>query len=416
MKVKYIIHILLISFVLVSCHKEPIYFTNLEKIDGLDQSLFNVKSITLSDADQRVIEYHQTKATSTNLTSYLQNILESYYGPAVLEIVGTYTSTNIRGERITLSGKVIIPTAVKAERYILTSHYTIGSDQEAPSNSFPLEGSIAKQGYIMVFPDYEGYGVTASHPHPYLALEQSANNIIDMMIAVQKLLANTKYAPAKDDIFLMGYSQGAANTMATEYYIEKYRPELKVRGAIVGGGPYDILATYQTCINNDFCGIPYAIPLILQSMIYANNLDIDIRDMLQGNVADNYDKWINSKKYTTKQVNTLIGTKQLSNILSPKAMTQDSHEVAELYKAMSENSILSYEWTPSVPVYMFHSMDDDTVPYINATKAKSRWKDGNIQYNFGHYGGHVMGAVRFILTAKTFFESQKLEDKKNEKS
>jgi predicted alpha/beta hydrolase family esterase len=101
-------------------------------------------------------------------------------------------------------------------------------------------------------------------------------------------------------------------------------------------------------------------------------------------------------------------------LLTDEAMEQKSEKVAELYKAMTLNSITAYDWDPQAPVYMMHSMDDETVPYTNATHARSHWKDANITYNFGHYGGHVMTCLRFIYTVQELLAKEEEERKKYE--
>ena len=68
---------------------------------------------------------------------------------------------------------------------------------------------------------------------------------------------------------------------------------------------------------------------------------------------------------------------------------------AQLYRALMFNSILFF--TPRSPVYIFHSMDDNTVPFVNATKAEEYFKGKDVTYDFDHYGNHQAGAVKFIL-------------------
>lgn len=410
---KKLLYIIPAILLFASCTVPSIPYVDFMDTDGLDQSLFNVTSTKVSDIEQELSSQQDTKTTAISAANVVQKLIEYGSGKKVLEIVGTYESFDHNNNPITLSGKVIIPLGVKADRYILVSHYTIASDAEAPSNIFPLEGVLASMGYIMVFPDYEGYGVTVSHTHPYLVMEQSAYNVIDMMIAVRRLLANTQYAPEHNDIYLMGYSQGGATTMAVQSYIESQHAPFSIRGVFAGGGPYDIKATYQTYIDSNRCGYPFALPIVLKGMIVGNNLDIDFDKLLQPRIAQNYAEWYESKKYTTAQVNGFIGTHVASEILSDLGMDQNSDEIAELYKAMTLNSVTSLNWTPRAPVYMFHSIDDDTVPYVNAVKARERWKNANIKINFGHYGSHTSGAVRFIFTVRTFLKTAKWEEENN---
>ena len=47
---------------------------------------------------------------------------------------------------------------------------------------------------------------------------------------------------------------------------------------------------------------------------------------------------------------------------------------------------------------MFHSKDDKTVPFVNAQRAEEYFKGRDITYDFGHYGAHGMGGIRFIMS------------------
>ena len=358
------------------------------------------------------------RTNSITVNNLLQSILRNGNDNRVIEIVGTYPSTDNEANKITLSGKVMLPKGKKPKRIILVSHYTVCSNAEAPSNCFSLEGVLVKLGYGLVIPDYMGYGITADKVHPYLVMDQTARNVLDMYLAVREWLKAIDMEPEYDDIYLMGYSQGGATTMAVEHLIETEYfmdddPELvKIRRVFAGGGPYDVKATYERFVTTDTAGYPVAVPLVLQGMIKGNNLNIEMNSMMQDWMCDKLDDWINSKRYTSAQINSFIGTHVTHEILTKEGMEQTSDKVAELYKAMTVNSIISYFWIPQASVYIMHSMDDETVPYTNATNAKSRWKDANIMYNFGHYGGHIPTCLRFIYSVQTLLQEEEAEMKK----
>ena len=208
--------------------------------------------------------------------------------------------------------------------------------------------------------------------------------------------------------------------MAVEYMIETAYNDptdslyIPIHRVFAGGGPYDVKATYERFVTTDVAGYPVAVPLVLQGMIKGNKLNMDIKTMIRPELCDKMLEWINCKKYTTAQINELIGTTVTHKILTQEAMDQTSDNVAELYKAMTENSVTSYNWQPKAPVYIMHSMDDETVPYTNATQAKSRWADANIMYNFGHYGTHVKTCLRFISSVQTLLKEEEEERKKYE--
>ncbi|MBO4454524.1 MAG: hypothetical protein J5761_05675 [Paludibacteraceae bacterium] len=361
------------------------------------------------------------KTSSVTGTAIVQELLKHGNQDKAIEIVGTYPSLDGEYNEVTLSGKVILPKGRKPKRLILVSHYTVGSNAEAPSNCFSLEGILVRMGYGLIIPDYRGYGITVNEVHPYLVMMETAWNVTDMYFAVRDWLKAVDLSPEHDDIYLMGYSQGGANTMAVEYlcemaYDDPNYPDyyIPIHRVFAGGGPYDVKATYERFVNTDTAGYPVAVPLVLQGMIKGNNLNMQIEDMIRPELCDKVIGWVNSKKYTTGQINKLIGTKVTHEILTQEAMDQTSNNVAELYKAMTENSVVSYDWCPKSSVYIMHSMDDETVPYTNATNAKAKWKNANITYNFGHYGGHVKTCIRFIFSVQTLLEQEEKEMKQYE--
>ncbi len=358
------------------------------------------------------------KTTGTTGAGFLQELLKWSNQKEIIEIVGTYPSHDNDGNPITLSGKVMLPKKGVPKRMILVSHYTVCSNAEAPSNCFSLEGVLVGSGYGLIIPDYLGYGITGNEVHPYLVMDMTARNVVDMYIAVRPWLEAVGRQPEDISLDLMGYSQGGATTMAVQHLIEtEYTNEMdyvNLHRVFAGGGPYDVKATYERFVNTDTAGYPVAVPLVLQGMIKGNKLNMELSDMMKPRLCDHMDDWINSKKYTSAQINQLIGTKVTHELLTDEAMMQKSEKVAELYKAMTQNSIVAQNWVPQASVYIMHSMDDETVPYTNATRAKSKWKEANITYNFGHYGGHVLTCLRFISAVQKLLTSEEEERKKYE--
>lgn len=440
-----ILSFICLAVLLAGCqfrNQEYVDFTRIPQEGDLDH-VFRVMEMRYTDLDEafpqdcylpdgtRMVDYaddeditkpidEQASAAPARTTSVpavgaLQALLSWGQQSRVVELSGVYPSYDMDDNLIHLSGKVIMPADGKFRRFILVSHYTIGSNAEAPSRCFSLEGVLAKMGYCLIIPDYIGYGVTADKIHPYLMMDRTARNVADMFLYVRMYLEACGVRPKYNDIYLMGYSQGGATTMAVERLLETEPFIYKntyIRRVFAGGGPYDVQATYDRFVTTNVAGYPVAVPLVLQGMIHGAKLNISVEQMMAPRLVKNLDEWINSKHYTTSQVNQLIGSTVTSDLLSATSMDRTSPEVAELYKAMKENSIISYNWEPEAPVYMLHSMDDETVPYLNATNAKNKWKNANIEVNFGHYGTHVKTALRFIYTVQTLLKAD-IEEEEN---
>ena len=433
--------LLILAGTISSCQfrkDEYVDFTNIEGAKGLKFQVIGQNERNLSQGlpndcylpdGTRVNEWKGEepndgrsirKTTGTTGAGFLQELLKWSNQNDIIEIVGTYPSYDNDWNPITLSGKVMLPKKGHPKRMILVSHYTVCSNAEAPSNCFSLEGVLVNLGYGLIIPDYMGYGITANEVHPYLVMDMTARNVVDMYLAVRPWLDAIDRLPEDPKLDLMGYSQGGANTMAvqhlieTEYFDDSSLDFISLHRVFAGGGPYDVKATYERFVNTDTAGYPVAVPLVLQGMIKGNKLKMELSDMMKPRLCDHMDDWINSKKFTSAQINQLIGTKVTHELLTDEAMMQKSEKVAELYKAMTANSIVAQNWEPEASVYIMHSMDDETVPYTNATRAKSKWKEANITYNFGHYGGHVMTCLRFIVAVQNLLIQEEEERKKYE--
>ena len=432
---KKIYHLLLatLTVLLTGCYNENIYlvdFQNSNTADGIfhvvSQKTTDMEHIQWSEAQQELFAQSTTtqtpddsvsapqRASSTNMNAVVQQLIDWGHGKKAIELAGIYTSEDTKKNPITLSGKVILPADLKIKRYILVSHYTIAANEEAPSQTFSLEAMLVGLGYALIIPDYIGYGITADKVHPYLVLETTAINVLDMYFQVLPFMEAAGVAPEHDDIYLMGYSQGGAVTMGVQHMIEtRYAEQIKIRRVFAGGGPYDVKATYDNFIETNYASYPCAVPLMTQGVVNGNHLELDLAKILQPRIYENLDEWINSKKYTTGQLNELIDTHVTDELMTPIGMDRTSYEISELYKALTLNSILSYSWTPKAPVFIFHSIDDDIVPYVNATLAKSKWQYGNIQYNFGHYGNHIAGMLRFLMNVRTLLIDEEKEENGN---
>lgn len=351
-------------------------------------------------------EAEDTKTTSTNMTALMKGIFSMWKCAEIVSYAGTYYSVDQYGDSVLLSGRIILPAKGKISRIMIVNHFTIGANAEAPSQSLPLECIYASRGIAVIEPDYLGYGASRNHKHPYLCSQLTARNVMDMYWASLPFLKGKdglNLNIENDDIFIWGFSQGGAVAMSLLKYIQnppKSDPRaadysnLSVRLTMCGSGPYDICATYDTIIANDYSDYPCAIPMIIQGMKEGMKLDeLDMADFIKKmEVVD----WMNSKDYTMQQITAMLGSKYIHDVMTEKAMNKANETMTDLYRVMMENSLIQ-GWLPYRPIYLFHSIDDNVVPYVNAMNFQAQFIGiSNVQYNFGHYGNHVLSCLRFM--------------------
>ena len=139
----------------------------------------------------------------------------------------TYMSTNREGKEFLSSGALFVPDTNMALPVFNYNHgtYFPSQEREAPSylgNSYELiMGKLfAGAGYLVVMPDYPGYGESRDMEHPYGAYHEIAGSVIDMLFAVKEFCS-------KQDIhlsgknFFCGWSEGAAVALATVKALEE---------------------------------------------------------------------------------------------------------------------------------------------------------------------------------------------------
>ena len=377
------------------------------KVEFVDFETFKVTSVKSTDvalADGTVNpevqfmenEEPETKVAVTSVARLVSDLLGTINSNNVIHVSGTYTGHDIDGSPITLSGKLLVPKDGKIKNLVIVSHYTIGANYECPSECFPMEGLVAAKGYAVVVADYIGFGVTANRIHPYMHVESTARSVVDMALAVKPYLKKIGREPESDKVILMGYSQGGSTTLAVMRMIQKeYKDVLPIQKVYCGGGPYDLAATYDKAMQDDVTGIPCAIPMILQGVNEGLGLGLNYADFFRPRLLENYNEWINSKRYTVNQMNRLMGAKALHELMTEAGRDKHNPTTARFYKGLLVNSVLDF--TPESPIYMFHSTQDQTVPFVNAQRAETFFKGYNIDFDFGEYGIHSMGAIRFIM-------------------
>ena len=337
-----------------------------------------------------------TRVASTTVVTMAKDLLGSIRSNDLVHICGTYKGHDIDGSELIQSGKLLLPKDGPVKNLIIVSHFTIGANYECPTEAFPLEGALAAKGYAVAIADYIGFGITSARIHPYMHVESTARSVVDMALAVKPYLEHIGRKPESDKVILVGYSQGGSTTMAVMKMIQnEYSGILPIKKVYAGGGPYDLAVTYDYSMELDATGIPCAIPMIVQGVSVGDNLHLNMGDFFQPKLLANYDSWINSKQYTVKEINTLIDAKSLHEIMTAEGRDKTSPQTARLYKALMLNSVLNFY--PEAPVYMFHSQDDETVPFANALRAEQYFKGTNIHFDFNHYGKHGTGCVRFLI-------------------
>ena len=315
---------------------------------------------------------------------------------SIEQVLVQYTSTTPDGKPVIVSGKLFLPPNKKVKNIIIANHYTICSNREAPSQANCIEGIFATKDYIILMPDYIGYGLSDELPHPYLHLDSAVTTSIDLLKAALPYLAERGFLFPKQ-IILLGYSQGAAVMMAMMKKLEEeYADRFPLRRVFVGAGPYDLATTYDFYVSQPVTAIPCSLPMLIIGMIYGENLPFTREEYFQDIMIEKCPRLIDSKSKTMFEVNDALDH-HIDKLLKPIIFQKDQYPTTLLYEAMRKNS-MPY-WTPKSPMYMFHSSEDDMVPFVNSIRQADVFTSQfltNIEYDFAPYGSHLNACVTFF--------------------
>jgi alpha/beta superfamily hydrolase len=162
-----------------------------------------------------------------------------------------YNTVDPGGAATTGSGAMMIPTGGDpacqgARPIVLYAHGTAAQralNLADISNQDNLEGLLAAtmfttQGYVLIAPNYTGYGTSALTYNPYLNADQESKDMVDALAAARSALP----APVTDSgkLFVTGYSQGGHVAMATHKLLQETGATITASAPM--SGPYALAA------------------------------------------------------------------------------------------------------------------------------------------------------------------------------
>ena len=308
-----------------------------------------------------------------------------------------YWSQTPQGDSLLVSGRVYLPKYRILNGIIVANHYTMTADEEVPSNRISMEMVYLLKGYAVIMPDYVGYGLSREEVHPYLHWRNAAQTAVDLLNCMPELLDYYGYSYPKD-VVVTGYSQGGAVALGVARMIEEnyhQENEWTVRKLYAGAGPYDPAGTYLFSMERNEMGIPAAIPLIVMGLNDAYELGFALDEFFLDPLLSNYEDWVVSKEYTVGQINQLMGSTIMSELMTEDALTLDSPQADMLYEVLLWNSNVGYDL--QAPAYFLHSLEDEVVPLLNSINLEAEMPDKEEKtFDFDYYGSHMEASVPFI--------------------
>ena len=260
-----------------------------------------------------------------------------------------YLTTDADGREVRASGLASVPQkpAGAASPVLSYQHGTIFRDAEAPSNNAvasEVAVVLASLGYIVLAPDYVGFGASKGTPHPYLLAAPAAAATVDFLTAARTWRTQVGVAD-NGQLFLTGYSEGGYVTMAAHRALQASgSPHLQqLRMVVPGAGPYDVQATMDGLVDVVRQEQPVIGALINPGFLrhLGGSVQREVRRLLL-------------RALMPGDADVVYDTRFIDRFLA-----DDVRYLAEVSSV--------HDWAPNVPVHLYHGRDDRTVPYASST-------------------------------------------------
>jgi acetyl esterase/lipase len=226
-------------------------------------------------------------------------------------------------------------------------HGTILENSDAPSLNFNAsapESLAASLGYIMVSPDYVGYGESIAHPHPYSHAKTLASASVDLLRASKKWLADNTIK-TNQQLFVTGYSEGGYAAMATQKLLqESFNEQFNVAASVLAAGAYNMSETAALLAEADTLAYPVSVAFIIKNIdtIYKNNL---VNDEVKADFTYIFDSYFDGT-HSAGEINALLGDDPDTWLKKSFIDSLRDGTNKNFLPPMRENDI--YDWTPTL--------------------------------------------------------------------
>jgi predicted esterase len=280
------------------------------------------------------------------------------------------------------SGMVSVPRKSGPLSTVLYLHGTSVSFYDAVSNpnifgefsengeSFdgpPSNSVFAGAGFIYVAPDYLGLGTSTVPRHRYFHAATEASSAVDLLAASGKALERLN-VEQNETLFTFGFSQGGHAALATHRVLQS--ANVNVTGTATVGGVFDVEQWFLSLVSNE--AIP-TLPLYVSYIMLAYDDIYDIyrrkSEVFQSPYAMTVSDLFDMQHYFDDVVAGLPADSR--RLLTPSffaTVTADSHHPLRL--RLRQNAV--DQWTPHSPIRIYHSRDDEEVPYEQAIASAER--------------------------------------------
>jgi alpha-beta hydrolase superfamily lysophospholipase len=275
--------------------------------------------------------------------------------------------TELYGEEIVASGLISVPASPGTYPVLSFQNGTNTQHSNAPSVypasfSYLLIEDVASMGFMVIIPDYPGFGSSQNKVHPYLLKEPTIRSVKDMLEAAREFDDDVySQADINEDLYLFGYSQGGWATLALHHDLEMNGTDSFIlKAAAAGAGPADLNLILEGLISADEYPMPSYFAYIAFAYRTYGSFQSTYSDLFKEPYATKIPGLFNGL-LSTGSINAELTT-NVAALLNPAFIA--GFETSPLYEdvrqALRLNSITG--WKTTVPLLLVHGEADTQVP------------------------------------------------------
>lgn len=319
----------------------------------------------------------------------------------------TYHTLGESGDLVEATGLLSLPRSDQAVGVLSWHHGTTVTRNLVPSTPTPDEGILASiafagHGYILLAPDYLGFG-GSTLDHPYYHRSTAASSIRDFVLAARSVVQTSDLEwPAS--LYLTGFSQGGYNTMVALEDIESNPLQgVELRAAASIAGPFDLDGfSLPNALKGESASASLYLAYIANSYarIYGEPLDSMIRQPYADRLAEVF-----SGDMQGEEAIAALPANPRELFTESALAGFESENYGWLGEYMAANKIMNF--TPKTPVRLYYGSNDVDVSPQEALSQVERWQLGGLTVIAEDVGpfDHNESVVEAVPRIREWFDS-----------
>jgi fermentation-respiration switch protein FrsA (DUF1100 family) len=289
--------------------------------------------------------------------------------------------------------------------YDALSNPNIFGDNNQNGESFdgpPSNSIFAGAGFIYIGADYLGLGDSTLPRHRYFHAATEASSALDLLTASRRVLKSL-HVRQDDKLFTFGFSQGGHSALAL--HRELQNSNINVTGTATVGGVFDVEKWFLASLSNE---TSVTLPLYVSYILLAYDDIYNIYGQTSAVFRQPYASTVSGLFDMQHFFDDVLAELPPNSrtLLTPSYYADVTANRQNLLRVRLRQNTVD-QWKPHAPLRVYHSPDDEEIPYEDALASVNRLRSRGAKVTVKRLPGldHVNSWVQAMPRAVTWFRS-----------